>query len=631
MSRDTARAEANSIAELDGGLGPSGGPALRCGAVVSPSMNSLGAADPFAAMSQALTPKRAVSYLRVSTREQAERGGREEGFSIPAQRAANKRKAQTIGAVITKEFVERGVSGTSTRRPALQAMLRYLEDASADGETIDYVIVHKLDRLARNRADDVALNQRFDNLGIRLISTSENIDQTPGGMLLHGIMSSIAEFYSLNLSNEVKKGMGEKARNGGCIGRAPLGYRNTTIDAGGGQAHVAVLDSERADLVAWAFTAYATGEYTLKSLAAELNSRGLTVPATARLPERPISIQSLHRVLSNPFYTGQVTYRGALYPGTHQPLTDARTFQRVQAVLSSKVNGERTIRHPHYLKSTVYCGICGSRLIITEATPKQITYQYFVCLGRHSKKHPECTFRATLTDLIEDEVEGLYQQIQLPPERRQTLEQALRHQLAVMVQDTEQQFRQLTATRHKLEHQQSKLLQAHYEDAISLDVLKREQHRITQNLNRTTQHIEALEHDLTDKEMLITQALDLAQHTASAYHQAPDHIRRMLNQLFFDHVYLVPDQDTNQLTTTATCLPPFDSILRWRATDDVEGTEGETKVTGGMGSVRISGGAGRAGPGPNPHRRRSRKGRRRRNNRPRRPSTGSHHGPLSVS
>lgn len=659
-----SKAASTDGAAWSGGVSPRGGAELGARTGGPAPLDSLGAADPFAAMSQALTPKRAVSYIRVSTREQAQRGGTEEGFSIPAQRAANKRKAASVGALIVKEFVDRGESARSANRPALQQMLAYLQESNGvqatsgratgrrgvsatqagaptstgagDGATtplepIDYVIVHKLDRLARNRADDVEINRVLDEAGVRLISTSENIDQTPGGMLLHGIMSSIAEFYSLNLSNEVKKGMGEKARNGGCIGRAPLGYRNTTIDAGGGQAHVAVLDSERADLVAWAFTAYATGEYTLKSLAAELNSRGLTVPATARLPERPISIQSLHRVLSNPFYTGQVTYRGALYPGTHQPLTDARTFQRVQAVLSSKVNGERTIRHPHYLKSTVYCGICGSRLIITEATPKQITYQYFVCLGRHSKKHPECTFRATLTDLIEDEVEGLYQQIQLPPERRQTLEQALRHQLAVMVQDTEQQFRQLTATRHKLEHQQSKLLQAHYEDAISLDVLKREQHRITQNLNRTTQHIEALEHDLTDKEMLITQALDLAQHTASAYHQAPDHIRRMLNQLFFDHVYLVPDQDTNQLTTTATCLPPFDSILRWRATDDVEGTEGETKVTGGMGSVRISGGAGRAGPGPNPHRRRSRKGRRSRNNRPRRPSTGSHHGPLSVS
>ena len=77
-------------------------------------------------LAQELTPRRAVSYLRVSTREQARRGGREEGFSIPAQRAANKRKAMSIGAIIGKEFTEGGVSATTTRRPALQAMLRYL-------------------------------------------------------------------------------------------------------------------------------------------------------------------------------------------------------------------------------------------------------------------------------------------------------------------------------------------------------------------------------------------------------------------------------------------------------------------------------------------------------------------------
>ncbi len=82
------------------------------------------AVDPFAAITQSFMPKRAVSYLRVSTREQAERGGREEGFSIPAQRDANKKKAQAAGAMVVKEFVERGVSGTSTNRPALQEMLR---------------------------------------------------------------------------------------------------------------------------------------------------------------------------------------------------------------------------------------------------------------------------------------------------------------------------------------------------------------------------------------------------------------------------------------------------------------------------------------------------------------------------
>ena len=72
------------------------------------------------------------------------------------------------------------------------------------------------------------INRAFDEASVRLISTSENIDQSPGGILLHGIMSSIDEFYSRNLANGVIKGMGEKARNGETLGKAPLGYRNWT-------------------------------------------------------------------------------------------------------------------------------------------------------------------------------------------------------------------------------------------------------------------------------------------------------------------------------------------------------------------------------------------------------------------
>ena len=87
-------------------------------------------ADPFAAMAAQLTPKRAVSYIRVSTREQAQRGGSEEGFSLPAQREANKRKAQSMGALVIKEFADRGESarvptGLSCRRcwPTLRKMV----------------------------------------------------------------------------------------------------------------------------------------------------------------------------------------------------------------------------------------------------------------------------------------------------------------------------------------------------------------------------------------------------------------------------------------------------------------------------------------------------------------------------
>ena len=89
----------------------------------------------------------AVSYLRVSTREQAERGGTEEGFSIPAQREANARKADEPGARIVREFIDAGESARSADRDGLQEMLAFIA-----ASRVQFCIVHKLDRLARHRS-----------------------------------------------------------------------------------------------------------------------------------------------------------------------------------------------------------------------------------------------------------------------------------------------------------------------------------------------------------------------------------------------------------------------------------------------------------------------------------------------
>ncbi|AKE89625.1 recombinase family protein [Rhodococcus aetherivorans] len=162
-------------------------------------------------------PAVAVSYIRVSTKEQAERDGDPEGYSIPAQREANRRKATAIGAVVVEEFVDRGESARSADRPELQKLLRFIA-----AHPVDYVLVHKVDRLARNRVDDVEINLAIRKSGATLVSATENIDETASGMLLHGIMSSIAEFYSRNLATEVLKGMEQKAKTGGTPGKAPL-------------------------------------------------------------------------------------------------------------------------------------------------------------------------------------------------------------------------------------------------------------------------------------------------------------------------------------------------------------------------------------------------------------------------
>ena len=94
--------------------------------------------DTAQALMNTMTPKFAVSYLRVSTRGQAERGGgHDEGFSIPAQREANKKKAMSMGAIVGKEFVDRGASAKSADRPQLQAMLEYVKE---NADRVDYVI-----------------------------------------------------------------------------------------------------------------------------------------------------------------------------------------------------------------------------------------------------------------------------------------------------------------------------------------------------------------------------------------------------------------------------------------------------------------------------------------------------------
>lgn len=205
---------------------------------------------------------RAILYLRVSTERQARSGGEAEGYSIPAQREAARRKAKSLGAEVVDEYVDAGASAKTVDRPGLQTMLDRLEEDL----DVDYVIVHKLDRLARSRMDDVLVVAAIERAGAALVSVTENVDETPQGRLLHGIMASMAEFYIQNLASEAKKGLHEKAKRGGTPGPAPLGYLNTTVRVDGIEVKTVVVDDERAHHLVWAFESYATGQWSLSEI-----------------------------------------------------------------------------------------------------------------------------------------------------------------------------------------------------------------------------------------------------------------------------------------------------------------------------------------------------------------------------
>ena len=510
-------------------------------------------------LAEAMTPKVAVSYLRVSTRDQAFRGeGDNEGFSIPAQREANRYKALSMGALVVKEFVDRGASARSANRPELQLMLEYLTE-----HDVDYVIVHKLDRLARNRSDDVEICKSLEASNVRLVSTTESIDQTPSGMLLHGIMSSIAEFYSRNLAAEVMKGMTQKARSGGTVGRAPIGYRNyRTADAESREIRTVIIDDDRAPLIKRAFELYATGDWTVTQLVDYLNQRGLTTVSTPKLPAKSISEGLLHKVLTNPYYKGQTRFQGVRYEGRHEALVDDSTWQRVQDVLSSHLNGERIRKHPHFLKSTVYCGQCGERLIVQHSRSKSgLIYPYFFCAGRQSKR-TKCMQKAVLIYEVEQKLEEHYQSIQLDDAFRVSVEAMIREEFQSTKAHNEAEQQDLKREQEKLERQREKLMEAHYANAIPVDLLGREQERIGKALQQIAAKFDAQKTEFETIDQNLRLALDLAVDCGTAYKSAPDPIKRLFNQAFFEKVFVMQFDDyPGEVRVTAQHRAPFDILL----------------------------------------------------------------------
>ncbi len=494
----------------------------------------------------------AVMYLRVSTREQAERDGDPEGYSIPAQREANQRKAEAIGADIISEFVDRGESARSADRPELKRMLQFVRE-----NPVDYCIVHKVDRLARNRADDVEINMALRAAGVQLVSATENIDETPSGTLLHGIMSSIAEFYSRNLAAEVSKGMSQKAKAGGTVTRAPLGYRNVhSADDQGRETRSVEIDKERAPLVAWAFDRYAEGDITLAELTDQMNARGLSTAPTATRASKPILVTQLQKILKNPYYKGIVVYRGATYPGRHDPLVSAGLWEKVQGVLSTRQNGEKIRRHHHYLKSSIFCGSCKSRLIVQHSTNRHgNTYEYFVCLGRHQKR-TNCQMSAVSIDQVERHVVDYYKSLALPPELRETLQTALTEQLKQITTESRVEKQELERQQRTLEDKRKKLLEAHYASAIPLDLFKSEQASIARTMATIGERLESFDATATELADYLDAALSLAQDCYEAYRRGTPQQRRMINQAMFERLYIHDDADVDGVLAE-----PFNALL----------------------------------------------------------------------
>ncbi len=458
-----------------------------------------------------------VIYLRVSTKDQAE-----EGYSIPAQAEGCRRFIADRGWELADEYVDRGESARTADRPQLQAMLaRLVEDPS-----IDRLVVHKLDRLARNLEDHAAVRAALRKAGVQLHSVTETLEDSASGKLVEGILASIAEFYSANLGQEIRKGLDQKAAQGGWPGRAPFGYMNVRRDAPGSRGESVLEPDQQSPLVAWAFERYATGELSLASLTEALAEKGLR----NRLGNPP-GVSAIHRMLRNPVYAGVVRWKGVDRDGTHPRLVSRELFDKVQSVLDAHSSGgERSWKHDHYLKGTLVCAECGSKMYYALAKGR---FGYFRCIGRNTGRTRCSQGRYVPATELEREVEALYEGVRIPAALRRRLERVLRTEVAERERHWAEATEFLGRRLRQLANEREKLLRAYYTDAIDVQTLKREQARINAEVAEAESQLATDGEKLRQATKIIDLALDLAKTCAASYRKAKPEVRKMWNRAFF--------------------------------------------------------------------------------------------------
>lgn len=316
-------------------------------------------------------------YIRVSTSKQGEKG-----VSLQEQQEAITRYAQRNGLEITEWFEEQQTAA-KRGRPTFARMLSLLQKGQADG-----VVIHKIDRSARNLKDWADLGELIDH-GIDVHFVNESLDLTSrGGRLSADIQAVVAADYIRNLREETLKGFYGRLKQGLYPLGAPLGY----LDRGKGNPKE--IDPVKGPLVLKAFELYATGRYSLESLLAELTQMGLRNKRGNLLCRNSLSV-----VLNNYFYTGLMHIRktGETFPGLHEPLITKSLFYRVQDMLAGK-GRNKGLKHRFLFRRLLKCSRCGSTMV----GERQKGHVYYRCHTRDcsTKGIREETVEAALVEQL---------------------------------------------------------------------------------------------------------------------------------------------------------------------------------------------------------------------------------------
>ena len=322
-----------------------------------------------------------VIYARYSSDNQREE-------SIDGQLRECKEFAAKNGIEIIGEYIDRALSAKTDNRPEFQKMIK-----DSYRKLFDTIIVWKVDRFARNRYDSAHYKHLLKKNGVKVVSAREHISEGAEGIILESMLEGYAEYYSVELTEKVNRGLMENALkgklNGGTI---PLGYRLT-------KEQTLEINEETAPVVLEIFTRYNDGEQ-IKSIEKDLALRELTNNYGG-----PITYNRIHYLLKNRRYIGEYRFRDVVHKNAFPAIVPEDLFNSVQKKLEkNKIAPARNKAEDEYILTTkLKCGKCGAYMV--GESGKSMTgaiHRYYKCANTKKKKlcNKKSVKKAWIEDLV---------------------------------------------------------------------------------------------------------------------------------------------------------------------------------------------------------------------------------------
>lgn len=294
--------------------------------------------------------KTAVLYARYSSANQTEQ-------SIEGQVHVCEKYAAQNDIQIVRRYIDRAISGTSDNRPQFQQMI-----ADSRNGGFEIVLVYKLDRFARNRYDSAIYKKKLRDNGIRVVSATECITDSPEGIIMEGLLEAMDEYYSAELSRKMKRGKEESFRKGYYLNHVPpFGYK--LID------RRLAVDEATAPIVPEIFRSYLTGR-KIGEIAEDMNAKGIPTAAGTRWKPMDVS-RLLHRRL----YVGEYAFGDFEGVMPCPQIVERELYDAVQDYIAAAVKRRRKrMDYTYMLTGKLICADCGKS--VCGSTSRQKHYYY---------------------------------------------------------------------------------------------------------------------------------------------------------------------------------------------------------------------------------------------------------------